>query len=47
MSPPRDKELLTRINEACRSSNTLFYAGGVHGMFGYMFADLGEHSFVE
>jgi len=42
-----DKELLTRINEACRSSNTLFYAGGVHGMFGYMFADLAEHSFVE
>lgn len=42
-----DKELLVKINDICRRNDTLFYAGGVHGMFGYMFADLNQHNFVE
>jgi len=42
-----NKDLLTRINEHCRRNNTLFYAGGLHGMFGYMFVDLNQHTFVE
>lgn len=42
-----NKEQLTRINEHCRRNNTLFYAGGLHGMFGYMFVDLNQHTFVE
>ena len=42
-----DRDALIKINDACRANNTLFFAGGVHGMFGYMFADLNQHLFVE
>uniref|UniRef100_A0A2P2HZY8 SUMO-activating enzyme subunit 1 n=2 Tax=Hirondellea gigas TaxID=1518452 RepID=A0A2P2HZY8_9CRUS len=42
-----DKDLLIKINDVCRSNNSLFYAGGVHGLFGYMFADLNQHNYIE
>lgn len=42
-----DKELLIKINDICRRNNCLFYTGGVHGLYGYMFADLNQHSYVE
>ena len=38
---------LVRINNACRLASVKFFAGDVWGMFGYSFADLQEHSFVE
>lgn len=41
------KELLIKLNEYCRANGSLFYAAGVHGMFGYMFVDLDQHNFVE
>jgi len=41
------QDLLVHINDLCRRRNTLFYAGAVHGMFGYMFVDLNEHNYVE
>ncbi|KAA0198256.1 hypothetical protein HAZT_HAZT009691 [Hyalella azteca] len=42
-----DKDLLIKINDYCRSSGAVFYAAGVHGMFGYMFVDLNQHNYVE
>ncbi|XP_076065036.1 SUMO1 activating enzyme subunit 1 [Oratosquilla oratoria] len=36
-----------RINNICRQHNILFYMGDVLGMFGFMFADLGDHEYVE
>lgn len=38
---------LKRINNICRKNGLKFFAGDVWGMFGYTFADLGEHEFVE
>ncbi|XP_012264826.1 SUMO-activating enzyme subunit 1 [Athalia rosae] len=38
---------LKRINSLCRKYNVKFFAGDVWGMFGYTFADLGTHEFVE
>lgn len=40
------KELI-RIDNACRQAGVKFFSGDVWGMFGYCFADLQEHSFVE
>jgi ubiquitin-like 1-activating enzyme E1 A len=37
---------LTNINGCARIANRPFYAGGSHGMYGYIFADLGQHDFV-
>ncbi|KAL5382830.1 hypothetical protein DPSP01_006384 [Paraphaeosphaeria sporulosa] len=37
---------LTNINSCARIANRPFYAGGTHGMYGYIFADLGQHDFV-
>ncbi|KAF1966464.1 hypothetical protein BU23DRAFT_584394 [Bimuria novae-zelandiae CBS 107.79] len=37
---------LTNINSCCRIAERPFYAGGSHGMYGYIFADLGQHDFV-
>ncbi|RAO73695.1 uncharacterized protein BHQ10_009707 [Talaromyces amestolkiae] len=34
------------INAACRISNRRFYAAGLHGFYGYAFADLISHDFV-
>lgn len=38
---------LVRIDNACRLAGIKFFAGDVWGMFGYCFADLQEHNFVE
>ncbi|GAB0094999.1 SUMO-activating enzyme subunit 1 [Sergentomyia squamirostris] len=40
------KEMI-RINNACRMSGVKFFATDVWGMFGYCFADLQEHEFIE
>lgn len=36
----------TTINAACRVANKPFYAAGLHGFYGYVFADLISHEFV-
>lgn len=36
----------TTINAACRLANRPFYAAGLHGLYGYVFADLISHDFV-
>lgn len=36
----------TTINAACRIANRPFYAAGLHGFYGFMFADLISHDFV-
>lgn len=36
----------TTINAACRLANRPFYAAGLHGFYGYVFADLISHDFV-
>lgn len=36
----------TNINEACRMAKRPFYAAGLHGFYGYVFADLIAHEFV-
>ncbi|KAL1972069.1 hypothetical protein VTN31DRAFT_7288 [Thermomyces dupontii] len=41
-----DYATCTTINAACRIANRPFYAGGLHGMYGYVFADLIAHEFV-
>ncbi|KAL0268214.1 UNVERIFIED_CONTAM: hypothetical protein PYX00_010241 [Menopon gallinae] len=38
---------LQRINTACRERCVKFFCGDVFGMFGYTFADLQTHNFVE
>ncbi|XP_051900342.1 SUMO-activating enzyme subunit 1 [Pristis pectinata] len=42
---PRD--VMVQIDQFCRTHNIKFFAGDVFGYHGYMFADLGEHEFVE
>ena len=37
---------LSMINASCRISNRKFYAADIHGMYGYVFADLIVHDFV-
>jgi ubiquitin-like 1-activating enzyme E1 A len=43
-----DQDFLTNttINAACRLANRPFYAAGLHGFYGYAFADLISHDFV-
>jgi ubiquitin-like 1-activating enzyme E1 A len=36
----------TTVNAACRLANKPFYATGLHGFYGYAFADLISHDFV-
>lgn len=36
---------LTNLNAGARIANKPFYAGATHGMYGYIFADLGTHDF--
>lgn len=38
---------LLRIDGICRKNDVKFFAGDVWGMFGYTFADLNVHNFVE
>jgi len=42
---PRD--VLVRVNNLCHKNGVKFFAGDVHGFFGYSFMDLVEHEFVE
>uniref|UniRef100_A0A8C5QP85 SUMO1 activating enzyme subunit 1 n=1 Tax=Leptobrachium leishanense TaxID=445787 RepID=A0A8C5QP85_9ANUR len=42
---PRD--LLVKVDQICHKHGIKFFAGDVFGYHGYMFADLGEHEFVE
>ncbi|KAF2823981.1 hypothetical protein CC86DRAFT_384494 [Ophiobolus disseminans] len=37
---------LSALNAGARIARTPFYAGASHGMYGYIFADLVDHSFV-
>ncbi|XP_059619741.1 SUMO-activating enzyme subunit 1 [Phlebotomus argentipes] len=38
---------MIRINNACRMKGVKFFATDVWGLFGYCFADLQEHNFIE
>ncbi|XP_043475996.1 SUMO-activating enzyme subunit 1 [Leptopilina heterotoma] len=38
---------IKRLNKLARKQNTKFFVGDVWGTFGYTFADLGTHEFVE
>ncbi|XP_043946085.1 SUMO-activating enzyme subunit 1 isoform X2 [Protopterus annectens] len=42
---PRDVMITT--DQLCRKHNVRFFAGDVFGYHGFMFADLGDHEFVE
>ncbi|ODQ52432.1 hypothetical protein SAICODRAFT_19626 [Saitoella complicata NRRL Y-17804] len=37
---------LVKINNHCRNTNTPFYAAATHGLYGYIFADLGSHTYT-
>lgn len=41
-----DPDLFNLINTATRLNNRSFYAAGTHGMYGFIFSDLIEHSYV-
>ncbi|NXB71751.1 SAE1 enzyme, partial [Donacobius atricapilla] len=41
------QESMVRINQICHKHGVKFFTGDVFGYHGYMFADLGEHEFVE
>lgn len=41
-----DIDTYSLINASCRISNRPFYASGLHGFYGYVFADLISHDFV-
>ncbi|EDO49380.1 predicted protein [Nematostella vectensis] len=40
-------DILVSIYERCRAKNIKFFASDVFGFYGYMFADLGKHRYVE
>ncbi|RMZ85975.1 hypothetical protein DV737_g219, partial [Chaetothyriales sp. CBS 132003] len=39
-------QAMANINMTCRAFNRKFYATDTHGMYGFIFADLGVHQFV-
>ncbi|KAM9327004.1 SUMO-activating enzyme subunit 1 [Gastrophryne carolinensis] len=41
------RDLLVKVDQICHQNNIKFFSGDVFGYHGYMFADLGEHEFVE
>ncbi|XP_033928066.1 SUMO-activating enzyme subunit 1 [Melopsittacus undulatus] len=41
------RDVMVRINHICHKNSIKFFAGDVFGYHGYMFADLGDHEFVE
>ncbi|KAL2825587.1 hypothetical protein BDW59DRAFT_146023 [Aspergillus cavernicola] len=41
-----DFSMCTTINAACRIAGRSFYAAGLHGFYGFVFADLIQHDFV-
>ncbi|KAK3728135.1 hypothetical protein QZH41_019450 [Actinostola sp. cb2023] len=40
-------DTITKLNNICTTSSIKFYAADVFGFYGYMFADLGRHRYVE
>lgn len=42
-----DTKTMVKVDNACRMNGVKFFAGDVWGTFGYSFADLQEHNFVE
>jgi len=40
-------KLLVKINEKCRKYGIKYISGNVFGYYGYMFADFGEHKYVQ
>lgn len=40
-------DALTSINTSCRNFDRKFYAADTHGMYGYIFADLVIHQFIQ
>ncbi|KAG8553110.1 hypothetical protein GDO81_003274 [Engystomops pustulosus] len=41
------RDLLVKVNKICHEKSKKFFMGDVFGYHGYMFADLGQHEFVE
>ncbi|NXC34168.1 SAE1 enzyme, partial [Campylorhamphus procurvoides] len=41
------RDSMLRINQICHKNGIKFFTGDVFGYHGYMFADLGQHDFVE
>ncbi|KAL8220051.1 UNVERIFIED_CONTAM: SUMO-activating enzyme subunit 1 [Gekko kuhli] len=41
------QEVLMKVDQICHKNSIKFFAGDVFGYHGYMFADLGDHDFVE
>lgn len=41
------RDVMLRVDQICHKHGVKFFTGDVFGYHGYMFADLGEHEFVE
>ncbi|XP_009273535.2 PREDICTED: SUMO-activating enzyme subunit 1 [Aptenodytes forsteri] len=41
------RDVMVKIDQVCHKNSVKFFTGDVFGYHGYMFADLGEHEFVE
>lgn len=41
------RETQVKVDEICHRNNIKFLCGSVHGYYGYMFSDLGNHTYVE
>ncbi|KFO85939.1 SUMO-activating enzyme subunit 1, partial [Buceros rhinoceros silvestris] len=41
------RDVTVHVNQICHQKGVKFFTGDVFGYHGYMFADLGEHEFVE
>ncbi|XP_010002782.1 PREDICTED: SUMO-activating enzyme subunit 1, partial [Chaetura pelagica] len=41
------RDLMVKIDQICHQNRIKFFAGDVFGFHGFMFADLGDHEFVE
>ena len=41
------KDVLLSVNKICRESGIKFFSGDIYGFFGYCFADLIDHEYVE
>lgn len=42
-----DTKTMVKVDNVCRMNSVNFFAGDVWGTFGYSFADLQEHNYVE
>ncbi|NXJ03048.1 SAE1 enzyme, partial [Psophia crepitans] len=41
------RDAMVKIDQICHKNSVKFFTGDVFGYHGYMFADLGDHEFVE